>query len=155
MTDVRHDDDPRHVAPPRHPSRREFAAALLAGGAASVIGGAALGACAPAATATVATPPSPSPSAPGVAALAHRADPTTEALFAAVDARYGGRLEADEKAHVRDAIGRTVRLSAALRGHSVANGVDPFSSFCRHAAATTAAGVAAPAVTGGAGKGGA
>jgi hypothetical protein len=54
-----------------------------------------------------------------------------EALAAAVEARYGARLEPEERAQVRGAIGRTVRLSDALRAHRLPNGVDPFSYFCR------------------------
>jgi len=127
----------------RHPSRREFAArAVSALAAASALGASGLAACAaPRGGAAAAAPspggvaPSPDPAAKdsaGRAAAATRpADPVTEALFAAVEARYGARLEPEERAHVRDAVGRTVRLGDALRKRSVPNGVDPFSSFCR------------------------
>ena len=139
-----HDGDRhRDGASTGHPTRREFAArAVTALAALSALGASGLGACAHPGTG-VASPPSPlSPTpieplgadAAGSTARTVAGGDLTDALCAAVDARYGARLEADERAHVRDAIGRTVRLSDALRQHRVPNDVDPFSSFHHPAA---------------------
>ena len=130
-----HDGDRhRDGASTGHPTRREFAArAVTALAALSTLGASGLGACAHPGTG-VASPPSPTPAEPLGAARAVAGGDLTDALCAAVDARYGARLEADERAHVRDAIGRTVRLSDTLRQHRVPNGVDPFSSFHHPAA---------------------
>ena len=128
-----HDGDRhRDGASTGRPTRREFAArAVTALAALSTLGASGLGACAHPGPIT---PPSPTPAEPLGAARTVAGGDLTDALCAAVDARYGARLEADERARVRDAIRRTVRLSDALRQHHVPNGVDPFSSF-RHPAA--------------------
>lgn len=117
------------------PTRREFAArAVTALAALSTLGASGLGACAHPGTGVASPPSPPAPAEPlGDVRVATGGD-LTDALCAAVDARYGARLEAGERARVRDAIRRTVRLSDALRQHRVPNGVDPFSSF-RHPAA--------------------
>jgi hypothetical protein len=125
---------------PTATTRREFAATLAL---------TALGACVNARGAgpAAAAPPTPAPTGPAPAAgSVQTPDPVTDALVAVVAARYGADVvpPADRTAF-RDAVGRTVELSRRLRGAPVANGVDPFASFCPPSAGARETPVAAPA----------
>lgn len=116
--------------PATRPTRREFATALAL---------TALGACVgrpvgrPSAEARVApalATPAPPPTGPAPETATKPPDPATEALVAAIAARYGADVvPAAERGAFRDAVGRTVELSRRLRQPPVANAVDPFSSL--------------------------
>lgn len=112
-------------------TRREFAAAIAL---------TALGACVPRAVtapaAVVPAPPAPVSPASATGAAGRAPDPVAQALVAVVTARYGADVApAEQRASFADAVARTVELSRRLRGTPVANGVDPFASFCPTAAA--------------------
>lgn len=124
---------PDRTAPARPTTtRREFAATLAITALGACVGrtpGA--GTTTSPAPATPAPPPTgPAPEPAAAPAATTPPDAATEALVAAIAARYGTDVvPAAARGAFREAVGRTVELSRRLQRPPVANAVDPFSSL--------------------------